>query len=75
MEEKGYFTLEDGTLSSSLKPKIKKVLGKRTQQVAVHQQEEAEDEGTENEGDEDPGCEGGEEEGEPESESESDVEI
>ena len=35
LQEKGYFTLEDGTLSSSIKPKIKKILGKRTQGAKI----------------------------------------
>ena len=40
LEKLGYFTLEDGTKSSSLKPKIKKVLQKRVRvssQVAAEE--------------------------------------
>jgi 2-keto-4-pentenoate hydratase len=47
LQEKGYFTLEDGTLSSSIKPKVKKILGKRTQGAkiaAVQEEEESESE-------------------------------
>jgi hypothetical protein len=42
LEKLGYFTLEDGTKSSSLKPKIKKVLQKRSR-VSQPVSEEAEE--------------------------------
>jgi hypothetical protein len=37
LDDNGYFTLDDGTLSSSLKPKVKRILGKRSAPGAASQ--------------------------------------
>ena len=61
LEKLGYFTLEDGTKSSSLKPKIKKIGQKRARKSS--QVSEADQEEPQNEG------------GEVDSESESEIEA